>query len=134
MRFKWQKTKLLGINITPLIDVIFQLLIFFAVATTFDKFSGMKLELPGSHQKADKDANNINISVDKNGNIYFETNLVNLDELGDMIKEIVNVKREIPLVLRADRSIPHGLVVEIMDIAKQSGIRRISIATKTIEE
>jgi biopolymer transport protein ExbD len=122
-----------GIDLTPLIDVVFLLLIFFMVSTTFDKSTRLKVSLPqadSAEQAVIDDA--IEITVDAGGRYFVnERELVNaqLDTLKLALKKVAGDNVDSAVVLRADANAPHHSVVTAMDAVSQLGITRLSIAT-----
>lgn len=122
------------INLTPLIDVVFLLLIFFMVSTTFDRHANLKVELPeASATKSQQQQDPVVISIDADGNYFInDRQLVNttLETLKIALRKTVAEKeKDVPLVLRADARTPHQSVVRAMDAAAQLGLTRLSIAT-----
>lgn len=125
------------VNLTALIDVVFLLLIFFMVTTTFDRHAKLKVSLPESSAKAAQQQNDpLVLSIDAKGNYFLnDRQIVNqqldtlkqaiLKTLGDAAEDIENVS----LVLRADANTPHQSVVRAMDAASQIGLTKLSIAT-----
>lgn len=126
---KIEKGKL---DMTPLIDVILQLLIFFMLSSSFVMQSGIKINLPNSsHKEKEQKKENITVSLTKESHIFLDENKVLLPELKETFNKEAQKNPKIILIIRADAKVPHGEVVEIMDIAKQSGLSKISIATQT---
>jgi len=121
------------INLTPLIDVVFLLLIFFMVSTTFDRHAKLKVELPEASAKpAQQQQDPVVISIDAKGNYFInDRQLVNsrLETLKAALRKTVDDKKDVSLVLRADAKTPHQAVVRAMDAASQLGLTRLSIAT-----
>jgi len=125
------------VNLTPLIDVVFLLLIFFMVTTTFDQHARLKVSLPESSAKVSQQQSDpLVLSIDAKGNYFLnDRQIVNqqLDTLKQaLIKTIGSEKKDykdISLVLRADANTPHQSVVRAMDAASQIGLTRLSIAT-----
>ena len=122
------------INLTPLIDVVFLLLIFFMVSTTFDRHANLKVELPeASAAISQQQQEPVVISIDAEGNYFInDRQLVNttMETLKIALRKTVADKEEdVPLVLRADAKTPHQSVVRVMDAAAQLGLTRLSIAT-----
>ncbi|MBT8126312.1 MAG: biopolymer transporter ExbD [Gammaproteobacteria bacterium] len=122
------------INLTPLIDVVFLLLIFFMVSTTFDRHANLKVELPeASATISQQQQDPVVISIDADGNYFInDRQLVNttLETLKIALRKTVAEKeKDVPLVLRADATTPHQSVVRAMDAAAQLGLTRLSIAT-----
>jgi len=122
----------LDVNLTPLIDVVFLLLIFFMVSTTFKKDTEIKIDLPEASAKPLKHKQEVfEIVVDTRGR-YFLNNkeLVNqeLKTLKQVLIKNLGKASKRPFVIRADNNAPHGSVVKIMDAARQLDILNISIA------
>jgi len=123
----------LDINITPLIDIVFLLLIFFMLTTTFVESRGLQVKLPkASTASSSSTAKNIVISVNKNNLIYINDTPVTMNKLSTEIRNLLKSSKDPLLVLRADADTKHGETVTIMDIAKQAGINRIAIATAPV--
>ena len=130
MQFKEKKKKSLGINITSLIDVMFILLIFFMVSSSFIEQPGMKLELPTIKSQEVARIENLVMFVSKDGKILLGEKPVSMDSLVVEIERLVPEIKEKTLILKADKATQHGLIVQIMDIAKRSGLKKIVIGTK----
>ncbi len=117
------------INVTSLIDVVLLLLIFFMITSRFSEQPGMKLELPESKTSSTEEADNLEIYISSENVIMLNGKEILFDNLKLKLGEIQNESKSI--VIKADKNTKHGLVVQIMDIAKQSGIYKIVIATKS---
>ena len=123
----------LDVNITPLIDVVFLLLIFFMVSTTFDRQAQLKVQLPEASQTSSESVSEaIILAIDAKGQYYInDKQLVNTTKktlIQALIKTMGNNK-EISVVLKADAKTPHQAVVTAMDAAAKVGLTRLSIAT-----
>lgn len=122
----------LDINITPLIDIVFLLLIFFMVTTTFVDSPLMNVELPkastsGTNKKENK---SLVLNIDKNGEFYIDEQRQSLGDLKEAFSELARKSSTSSVIVRADTNTSHGSVVKAMDLAKQSGIGKIAIATR----
>jgi biopolymer transport protein ExbD len=124
------------VNLTPLIDVVFLLLIFFMVTTTFDRHARLKVSLPESSAKAAQQQQEpLVLSIDAKGNYFLnDRQIVNqqLETLKQALKKTIGPSADytdIALVLRADANTPHQSVVRAMDAASQLGLTKLSIAT-----
>jgi len=121
------------INLTPLIDVVFLLLIFFMVSTTFDRHAKLKVELPEASATMQQQQDEpVVLSIDAKGNYFInDRQLVNttVETLKIALQKTVADKQDVSLVLRADANTPHQSVVRAMDAASQLGLTRLSIAT-----
>jgi biopolymer transport protein ExbD len=131
------KEETVEVNLTPLIDVVFLLLIFFMVTTTFDRHARLKVSLPESSAKASQQqAEPLVLSIDAKGNYFLnDRQLINrqLDTLKQALQKTIGQDKkdykDVALVLRADANTPHQSVVRAMDAASQLGLSRLSIAT-----
>ena len=133
MKFARQKTADISLDLTPLIDVVFLLLIFFMVSMTFDRETVLNVDLPeatGEQTETEVKTLDIQISVDGNYAINDQT-LVNneLATLKTAMMKISDGDTSLPLLISADRNAPHHAVVRAMDAAGQLGFSRLSIAT-----
>jgi len=129
MNIRERKRKRPSINITSLIDVVFLLLIFFMVSTTFAEHPGIKLELPTASTAEPSKLEPLTLEIDKEGNMFLNRIPVKENELRNELK-LAAAKPDTTLVLRADKDVPYGYVVRAMDISRQTGIRRIVSLTE----
>lgn len=133
MNLKPKRNDELDLNLTPLIDVVFLLLIFFMVSTTFEKTARLKVDLPQASAEAEQQpAEKIILGIDVQGRYYInDRQLVNtqLKTLKLALSKVAGDNRELPVVLRADAKTPHQAVVTAMDAASQVGLTRLSIST-----
>ncbi|WP_018624845.1 ExbD/TolR family protein [Kangiella aquimarina] len=131
----WQNKKKeeLQLNLTPLIDVVFLLLIFFMVSTSFKKESKISLDLPeASGEIAEKLPEVIEISINKDGEVFVNgEGLINrqLETIKDAIKQVANDPAT-PLVINADAQAPYQSVISVMDAAGQVGFNNLTLATQ----
>jgi len=130
MRFK-RHTKLEHgleqIDIAPLIDVIFQLLIFFMLSSSFTFQSGISVKLPKAITSDVIKEENLIITITSENVIYLNGVISTLKELSQELSDIKNDKR--PILLKADRRASVGRIVDVWDLCRNSGIERINIAT-----
>jgi len=121
------------LNMTSLIDVVFLLLIFFMVTTTFEKQAKLKIELPEATEKVNTNAKEqLIISINQKGNIYLNNNeLVNsqYESIASSLKRMINNDEKPPVVIRADENAAHKYVVTVMDVLADMGFTSVSIAT-----
>ena len=134
MKLRSTKREELSVNLTPLIDVVFLLLIFFMVSTSFNRESEIIVDLPeASNDQAQVAAEAIEITIDSDG-LYYVNNqqLINtqIATLKAAISQVADNKTDVPLIIMADGHAPHQAVVTAMDAARQLGIVHLSIATK----
>lgn len=133
MQFKVRNPRKVLINITSLIDVLFLLLIFFMVSSTFLEQPGIKLELPQAQSAVVVEQKDHTLFVDKEGKLFLNTDEVSTEDLEARLKKALPEMKDGALVLKADQDVSHGIVVKIMDIAKKSGVRKLVIGTKLEE-
>ena len=123
----------LDVNITPLIDVVFLLLIFFMVSTTFDKQAQLKVKLPEASPSSEQvKTESIVLAIDAKGQYYInDKQLVNstITTLKQALIKTMKENKDIALILKADAKTQHQAVVTAMDAAAQVGLTRLSIAT-----
>ena len=133
MKFKREPREELELNLTPLIDVVFLLLNFFMVSTTFQKESEISLQLPrSSDTQTDPSQDRIEVVINAAGRYFInDQELVNSDvaTVQNALYKISGGRRDIPLTIRADAQASHQSVVTAMDAAGQLGMLRMSIAT-----
>ncbi len=134
MQFMTKSRRRVIIKITSLIDVLFLLLIFFIVSSTFLEQPGMKLDLPKTTEHEALRMEGYTLFILSDGSIYLNEEEISLERLLDRLKTIAPRVEERGLILKADEDVRYGLVVEVMDIAKQSGIVKLVVATQPKEE
>jgi len=130
MQLRTRRKQKVLINITPLIDVLFLLLIFFMVSSTFLEQPGIKLELPQAQSAVVVEQKDYVLFVDKESNMFLNDKAIRMQDLEAKIKEALPKMKDMALVLNADQEVSHGFVVRVMDIAKRSGVKKLIIGTK----
>jgi biopolymer transport protein ExbD len=131
MQFRKVSRGGVAINIAPLIDVVFLLVIFFAVSTTFLETAGLKLELPESSSTATRQAREITVFLAADGELSYEGETLDAEALRGRLQEALEESEKKIVVLRADTHTPHGKVVELMDLIRESGAEGLTIAART---
>jgi biopolymer transport protein ExbD len=127
------------IDLTPLIDVVFMLLIFFMVSTTFKDQSMIRVDLPkaSQQQQPEQQDESIDLTIDVQGNFYVnDKRVVNtqIETLKRALQIAIGKREHPPLTISADGKTPHQAVVTAMDAARQVGLVHLSIATKNATE
>ena len=130
MRLSEKKRKKPIINITSLIDVLFLLLIFIMVSSTFLEEPGMKLDLPKAQSAEIGEKKEVTIYITDTGEIFLNSDPISLDDLKAELEKQLPELKENGLTLKADAETTHGLVVEVMDIARQVGVKKLIVATQ----
>ncbi len=130
MEFSTKKKKGTIINITSLIDVLFLLLIFMMVSSTFMEEPGIKLDLPETESAPSIKKSEYVLSVRNNGELFLNEKSISLDDLEKNLKKTIPEMKDESLILKGDTNISYGKIVKIMDIVKKSGVKKLIIATR----
>jgi biopolymer transport protein ExbD len=131
MRFRRNKEEEPILAITPLIDIVFLLLIFFMLTSHFHVAAGVPIKLPKVTQSAyEGKSQEIICAIDREGSIYLKGEKTDLKALGPRLKTLAEKGELIQLVLQADKEVKHGRVVQVMDLAKSAGVSSIIIAAQ----
>lgn len=122
------------INMTSLIDVVFLLLLFFLLSTTFDRQSEIRIDLPkASPEQEQATPDTVTLTIDAAGEFYVNgRHVVNrqLESVKRALRTVIAAGEKPPLVISADATTPHQAVVTAMDAARQLGLVHVSIATR----
>jgi len=121
-----------SVNLTPLIDVVFLLLIFFMVSTTFDSTSELKIELPEASANSPVKQGNLTIMIDPQGFYYINSKRLKNQSSELLLLELhrlIGNKKETPVVIQSDAKSPVQSLVTAMDVVGQMGLTHLSIAT-----
>ena len=133
MRFRGRRMELehglKQIDIAPLIDVVFQLLIFFMLTSSFIMQPGIKVNLPRAATSEVVKPQYAEIMVTGEGIIYLDAIVVTMDELRGFFKQSAKRNSSASILIKADRRASLGRVVEIWDMARELGVSQINIAT-----
>jgi len=135
VKFRRKQNDVVDVNITPLIDIVFLLLIFFMVSTTFDEQFELGIVLPGAESAENVILKELEIAIDAEGHYYInQQRLVNdrIQTLQKAISKIAGEDRTIPIILSADANTPHQSVITAMDAVRQLGFNRLSFATQQL--
>ncbi len=139
MKFKRQRSQEVGVDLTPLIDVVFLLLIFFMVSTTFTRESHLEVELPeaSGDPVASSEIRQIDVVINAEGQyILNQKTLVNnrRETLERGVRELAEGDNSLPFIITADARTPHEYVVRAMDVAGRLGFAKLSITTERESE
>jgi len=133
MNLRPQRREEPEVNLTPLIDVVFLLLLFFMLSTTFNRESQLSVDLPeASAEPSQAPEQALEITVSQQGDYFIgDQKVVNNDPatLRRALSKVAGKRKDIPVVIRADGLAPHQSVVTVMDVAARLGLVRISLAT-----
>lgn len=123
-----------NVDMNPMIDIVFQLILFFLVSTTFANLPGIKLNLPQSHTSEGTSVQGITISASEDGSLYFNDKQVDINSLGKYLTDFdtgETKKEEFPVSLEADSEVTNGTIVKIFDVIRESGYSVINLRTAT---
>lgn len=138
MNLRRSKKKEFDLNVTPLIDVVFLLLIFFMVSTTFNRNSQLNITLPvASEQDQEQKPKAVNVAVDARGTVYVNKQpLVNsqLLTIREAIRDAAQGLKNPPVIISADSKATYQSVIRIMDAARQLNLLKITFATRRPEK
>ncbi len=130
MNFSISRRPELLVDVTPLIDIIFQLVLFFMVSTTFVSTSGFDVDLPrSSSQNIIRERDELKIWITADGALYVNDDAT--DQAGLEVRLKAAAANPATLVIiKADKAVGHGRVVAVMDLARQHGLEQLAIATE----
>jgi biopolymer transport protein ExbD len=123
------------VDVTPLIDIIFQLVLFFMVSTTFVTSPGIQVDLPrSSAQTIVREKQDINVWMTADGALYLEREAMTWQVLADRLSQAAVRDPNTMVIIKADTEVDHGRVVAVMDLARGRGLTRLAIATEVSSE
>ena len=135
MRFKRNLTIARGLlDMTPLIDVVFLLLIFFMLSSSFVFNPGVKVDLPEEAARENISQSDIVLTITKEMLYLYNDDSVVFQQLSNRFRRAALTNPNVRLVIKAAREVPHGSVVRVMVMAKDAGIRNQSFATRPRDE
>ena len=128
-RFKREYRPMADINVTNLVDVVLVLLIVFMISAPMMQ-AGVEIDLPKASESPRDVSAGIVISIDKKQQIYIDQYKIPLEQFESRLKTIREVKKFRPIFIRADKSVPYGLVIELMARIKKMGIENVGLVTE----
>ena len=131
MRLPYVTKKKARIEIIPMIDTMFFLLVFFMIATlsmTIKK--GLQVNLPTAGSSTDHIPEQVSLTLTKKGKVFFNKEPIVVLELEPRLQSLLQNRRHISVVINADEAVSHGRVIEVMDAVREAGILNMAIATK----
>jgi len=130
MEFRKAKKRSLILNVTSLIDVLFLLLIFFMISTTFLSQPAIKMELPEAKNADEVRQKPLVVYIDQYGKVYLNDEPIDIPLLGEALKRKLEGSTDKSLVLKADSRVSHGHVIEVLDVVKGAGVKKVVFSTK----
>ena len=118
-----------GVDISPLIDCVFILLIFFIVTTTFVEETGVEVDKPQAASSVQLEKTSILLAVTDKGEIVYGGREIGIAGVRPLVKRMMQ-KEEVPVIVQADQNVLSGLLVRVIDEAKLAGAVKVSIATR----
>jgi biopolymer transport protein ExbD len=113
-------------DLTPIVDVVFNLLIFFALSLNFSQVvSSINIKLPKAKSSEVVTEKQVVVSIERNNKVYINDQALYLDQIP---KYLDKINKDNVVVVKADKEIDHGFVVQIMDLIKRSGFKKLGIA------
>ena len=135
MRFRRSTKRLISrVDLTPLVDCVFLLLIFFALSSTFILQPGVKVNLPETVVSEFQRSENQLVTITKDGFIFLNGEEVDMQTLAERLSIFAKERAASLLIIEADRKVPYGAVVSVMDVAKRAGVKNLAFATQPKEK
>lgn len=134
MRLRRREIKKARIEIIPMIDTIFFLLVFFMISTlSMARYSGLPVNLPKAATGQQTPSESAAVTIKRDGAVAIDKQDVPRAQVGEILKARLMRTPDLLVLINADEKVAHGLVVEVMDAARQAGAARITIAVKPKE-
>ncbi|MCH7644628.1 MAG: biopolymer transporter ExbD [Myxococcales bacterium] len=121
------------VNLTPMLDVVFIMLIFFIVTASFVKESGIEISRPGASTAVRKEKGNILIAISANDQIWMNRRQVDPRALRANIERAHAENPQGAVIIQADKEAKTGLLVKVMDAARAAGVKSISLAAEIVK-
>ncbi len=130
MRLPARTAKKARIEIIPMIDTMFFLLVFFMIATlSMTLQRGMPVNLPTSDTAANDLPNEVSLTLTEQDELFFNKEPVSVPELAPRLQRLLREQGKPSVIINADKAVSHGRVIEVMDAVRQTGITAMAIAT-----
>ncbi len=135
MRLSAAAKKKPRIEIIPMIDTMFFLLVFFMIATLSMTIQhGMPVSLPTAESSIDSLDEHVSLTLTREGTLYYNKEVITLQELERRLMNLRQTSSDPSLLINADEQVPHGQVIKVMDLIRLSGITSMSIATQPLSD
>ena len=115
------------VDMTPMLDIVFIMLIFFIVTTSFVKEAGFDINKPQAAQATKKPSANIFIAVDKSGRIHMEKRVVDIKRVRANVERMLAESPEAAVMIMGDIDAKHGIIIKVMDQVKAAGIDKLMV-------
>jgi len=121
-----------GIDISPLIDCIFILLLFFIVTTTFVEETGVEVDKPQAASSLQLEKTSILLAITAKGEVVYGGHEIGIGGVRALVKRLLE-KEPVPVIIQADQAVPSGVLVRVIDETKLGGASRVNLATRKSE-
>ncbi len=118
-----------GIDISPLIDCIFILLLFFIVTTTFVEETGVEVDKPVAAASVNLEKNSVLVAVTAKGEVVYGGRDIGVGGVRPLVRRMLE-KEDLPVIIQVDQAVPSGLLVRVIDEAKLGGAKKVNLATR----
>ena len=118
-----------GIDMSPLIDCVFILLIFFIVTTVFVEEVGVEVDKPQAASASDLEKNSIIVAITADNKVIYGGKELGISGVGARVRALLN-RDELPVIVQPDSASPSGILVKVIDAAKLGGAKKVSLATQ----
>jgi biopolymer transport protein ExbD len=129
MKLLEKPPKKVVLSLTPLIDVLFILIIFFTVSSTFLEQPGIELKLPDAESSETHTTQKVVIYINNDGALFVNDQAVTMENLSGQVASLLEETEDKSVVLRADEQVPHGTIIRLMDLCRRDGIYKIVVST-----
>ncbi|MBT4128221.1 MAG: biopolymer transporter ExbD [Nitrospina sp.] len=130
VKFQYKEKTPFKLDLIPMINIVFLLLIFFMLTATTPSKEGTKVELPKARTGEKSNKQYVNVTIDKKGTLQLEGNTITFDELPDQLEKKVNGQKNIVISIHADKVIEFELFGKVISLAKQAGAEDFILATE----
>ena len=122
-----------GVDISPLIDCVFILLIFFIVTTTFVEETGVEVDKPQAASSVRLEKNSILLAITDKGEVVYGGREIGVGGVRPLVKRMIT-QEDLPVIVQVDQAVPSGLLVRVIDESKLAGATKVSLATRKSNE
>jgi biopolymer transport protein ExbD len=130
MRYRENKETIQDLNISPLIDMVFILLIFFMVSTTFVKDMKLELERPAASSSTTASTKAVRLYIDNSGQVYLDGTRIQPWVIQTRLRDLLKSKTQKSVLVVTDENVPSGKLVEVVDQARLAGASDVGVATE----
>ena len=130
MRYRENKETIQDLNISPLIDMVFILLIFFMVSTTFVKDMKLELERPAASSSTTASTKAVRLYIDNSGQVYLDGTSIQPWVIQTRLRDLLKAKTQKSVLVVTDENVPSGKLVEVVDQARLAGASDVGVATE----